>query len=195
MEENESGVLPEGELPRSMEEKEIETECGKETDEANDVGVPFGCADEHDGGGEDTEGICEMALGADHTASLPPLRETETEKRDPRDLTTGVRAARRDAYEELQDFFTLFPEVGFSEIPLSVRESDLPLAAAYALYEKREQKLRRDAERENERNRVRSAGGLADGGEIPYTRDEVRGMSPREIRENLDAVMRAMRLW
>lgn len=195
MDENRSEALPIGEPSRNEEEKEFEQECGKETDEACDVGVSDGRAEECTDGCENNESVAEGAVRAPSDAPVTSLRREEEERADPLHLNTDDRVARERAYDELKEFFELFPEVGFSEIPRSVRESDLPLPAAYAIYERRERNLALSAERENEKNRSRSAGRLSSGGEITYTQDEVRRMTQDEVRNNFDAVMRSIKLW
>lgn len=195
MDENRSEAFPVEEPLRNEEEKEFEKECGKETDEACDVGVPDGRAEECTDGCENGESVGEGPVRAPSDAPAAPLRREEEESAESLHLNTENRVARERAYEELKEFFELFPEVGFSEIPRSVRESDLPLSAAYALYEKRARNLALSAERENEKNRSRSAGRLSSGGEIPYTQDEVRRMTQDEVRKNFDAVMRSVKLW
>ena len=195
MEENRSEAFLTEEPPRNEEEKEFEEECGKEIDEACDVGVSDRRAEACTGGCENGESVGEGAVRAPSDTPLAPLRREEAEREKPLHLNAEDRVARDRAYEELREFFELFPEVGFSEIPLSVRESDLPLSAAYALYERRARNLALSAERENEKNRSRSAGRLSSGGEIPYTQDEVRRMTQDEVRKNFDAVMRSVKLW
>ena len=103
--------------------------------------------------------------------------------------------ARKRAHDELVEFFELYPDVRFSEIPLSVRESALPLSAAYALYEKRAERIAERARAENERNLTRSAGGVTDGDAGYYTPEEVRRMTREEVRASFDAVMRSMKRW
>lgn len=96
---------------------------------------------------------------------------------------------------ELLEFGALYPDVKVSELPREVRESELPLAAAYALYEKKNGCLAERAAEINRRNAERSAGGLASFPEIFYSPEEVRRMSQKEVRDNYEGILRSMKRW
>lgn len=106
--------------------------------------------------------------------------------------TARERTAMR---RELLEFRELYPDVALDAIPEDVTASELPLAAAYALYERRRARLRERADAENERNAGRSAGSVSDGDGGHFTPDEVRRMSRDEIRRNYDKVISSMRSW
>lgn len=99
------------------------------------------------------------------------------------------------ARAELFEFVELFPEVAPSDLPEEVKHSELPLAAAYALYEKREARRAEKAKAENHRNAVRSAGGIRSDTENFYTADEVRRMTRDEVRANYTDILRSMQKW
>jgi seryl-tRNA synthetase len=97
--------------------------------------------------------------------------------------------------QELDEFCTLFPNVSLSELPPEVRqqtESGVPLAAAYALYEKREA-LRRENSKKNAEHSWHSMKDGA-GGEY-YSPSEVRSMSQKEVHKNYKKIMESMKHW
>ena len=102
---------------------------------------------------------------------------------------------RREVAEELAEFRELYPEIPYGRIPEAVRKSELPLAAAYALYEKKAEHLRALAETENRKNTERTAGGLQQSADICYTPAEVRQKTRAEIRGNYDSILRSMQRW
>lgn len=97
--------------------------------------------------------------------------------------------------QELDEFCTLFPNVSLSELPPEVRqqtESGVPLAAAYALYEKREA-LRRENSKKNAEHSWHSMKDGA-GGEY-YSPSEVRSMSQKEVHKNYKKIIESMKHW
>ena len=101
---------------------------------------------------------------------------------------------------EYDEFKRLFPGVSVKDLPESVRESvnsGVPLAAAYALFEKRRAAELVDAETVNLRNRSLSAGSVNDAtsNDIYYSPREVREMSPDEVHKNFSAILRSMDHW
>ena len=116
--------------------------------------------------------------------------------------------ARRDEREEpteppwqptlTDEFRGLYPELAEGDIPDAVWDEvrgGLPLAAAYALWERREQVRRSTAEQVNRKN-ASGAWGRADAAaEDCLSPDEVRGMSPREVRDNYARIMESMKHW
>ena len=171
-----------------------EEDAARASDDAPcDRGIP--CGTENDRGEADARCDPSETVGASYDpAGASARRETEEGDASAPDRLTGEENARKAAYEELREFFTLYPEVSFREIPTEVRESALPLSAAYALYERRALLLSREAERENEINRSRSAGSVSAEGDAVYTREEIRRMTSEEVRRNYDAVMRSLSL-
>ena len=96
---------------------------------------------------------------------------------------------------ELDEFCTLFPNVSPADLPTEVRQqidSGVPLAAAYALYEKREA-LRRE---NGKKNAEHSWHGMKDsvGGEY-YSPSEVRSMSQKEVHKNYKKIIESMKHW
>ncbi len=110
---------------------------------------------------------------------------------------------KRSAFErmsrELGEFSALFPNQNPSNIPDSVWESvraGIPLAAAYALYEKKALSRLEAAAKINQKNGAASTGAL--GREITesfFTPDEVRAMSRDEVRTNYKKILDSMKKW
>ena len=107
------------------------------------------------------------------------------------------------AYErmsrEIGEFSELFPDKNVSSLPDSVWESvrnGVPLAAAYALYEKRITARAAEAERVNARNSDSSTGPIGkNSDESFFTPDEVRAMSRSEVRQNYSKILESMQKW
>lgn len=100
---------------------------------------------------------------------------------------------------ELGEFSELFPQIGINAIPQKVWESvgeGLPLAAAYALYEKRTEAKNALAQTVNQRNAERSSGAVGrDSGREYFSPGEVRKMSSAEVRKNYNIIIESMKKW
>lgn len=100
---------------------------------------------------------------------------------------------------EIGDFVALFPDVPVEELPDEVWESvraGAPLAASYALYErKRAAKAKRIAAI-NQKNASRSPGAAGtDTASEFFTPDEVRRMSRAEVHANYSKIKESMKKW
>ena len=100
---------------------------------------------------------------------------------------------------EMEEFNTLFPNVSFSQLPSEVTDrvaNGIPLAAAYALYEKEQNAEKERAGEINRKNAFLSAGkvGTQTRGEF-FTPDEVRAMSPAQVHENYKKIRESMTHW
>ena len=100
---------------------------------------------------------------------------------------------------EIGEFSEIFPERSVNSIPDSVWESvkaGIPLAAAYALYERKNAVRADAASRINERNGEKSTGAIGRWNtENFYTPDEVRAMSRSEVRKNYSKIIESMKKW
>ncbi len=108
---------------------------------------------------------------------------------------TRLTELQNRSRQELDEFCTLFPSVSPSNLPSEVRQqidSGVPLAAAYALFEKRET-LRRER---GKKNAEHSWHGMKDsvGGEY-YSPSEVRSMSQKEVHKNYKKIIESMKHW
>lgn len=100
--------------------------------------------------------------------------------------------------EEYNEFQRLYPEVRLQVLPDEVWEDiskKVPLAAAYALAERRHLMRRQNAERVNLQNEQRSAGSVKGSENSYYTPAEVRSMSQAEVRKNYSKIIESMKKW
>lgn len=100
---------------------------------------------------------------------------------------------------EVGEFSELFPEVTIDAIPsevwMSVR-GGVPLAAAYALYEKKCRTHSELVDSVNQRNNERSTGALRGEGDSQfYSPSEVKKMSPSEIKAKYNIIIESMKKW
>lgn len=99
---------------------------------------------------------------------------------------------------ECEEFNALYPEISLSSLPESVWEATrqgIPLAAAYALEERRRIRSEEKARESNLRNRQRSTGELHPAANDFFSPAEVRAMSTAEVRANYQSIMRSMQKW
>ena len=99
---------------------------------------------------------------------------------------------------ECEEFEAYFPEVSLRSLPESVWtqvHAGVPLAAAYALYERGVQNQKKKTEEQAARAATCMVGlpGAAD--EHYFSPAQVRAMSRREVRENYDRIFESMRHW
>ena len=157
---------------------------------------------------EETESISEAGEAQsdeadEEKAASDESRETVESLRAELQALRDELEAKRATFErmsaEIGEFSELFPSVSLSSIPDSVWQSvkgGVPLAASYALYEKRTAILLADAKQANEKNSALSTGPL--GREVSsdfFSADEVRAMSRDEVRKNYKKIMESMKKW
>ena len=101
--------------------------------------------------------------------------------------------------EQLNEFSELFPNIAIKAIPDEVWENvkmGNTLVASYAVYEKRISEAARRIEEINKKNSTLSAGALGKNLSNEYLSiDEVRKMSPAEVRSNFAKIRRSMETW
>ena len=115
--------------------------------------------------------------------------EEELERRD----TLSARMTR-----ECEEFEQYFPEISLRKLPDSVWSqvyAGVPLAAAYALYERGLQNERAQAERQSAHNLQHTAGLPSSAGASYFSPAQVRAMSRDEVREHYDRIFESMRHW
>jgi hypothetical protein len=100
---------------------------------------------------------------------------------------------------EYAEFKALFPDASVSELPDSVRisvKNGVPLAAAYALYERRKAMSASAASKVNEKNSELSfavkSGKIS---ETYFSPNEVRQMSASEVKANYSKIIDSMSHW
>ena len=109
------------------------------------------------------------------------------------------RAETDKAAREYSEFRELYPDADIDSLPTEVTEavdSGIPLAAAYALYEKRLKKRNADIAAHNKSTRAVSFGSVGKAAESDYfTPDEVRAMTQGEVRANYSKILKSMKSW
>ena len=96
------------------------------------------------------------------------------------------------------EFSTLYPSVALESLPDEVWESvgkKIPLAAAYALAERRRQVREETAAQINRQNKQRSAGSVSGTENNYFSPTEVRAMSQAEVRRNYSKIVESMQKW
>lgn len=112
---------------------------------------------------------------------------------------SALREQHAKSAAEVAEFHELFPEMSLSTLPDSVWDAvkaGTSLSASVALYEKKRELAAKRAENVNRQNAARSPG-LA-GQDAPpeyFTPDDVRTMSPSDVRRHFDAIRRSMQSW
>lgn len=138
-----------------------------------------------------------IEVRAEEPVAADPIEAIRGELAELKSLIVGQKQTAAEPVVD-QAFRALYPHVTEEEIPDTVWEAargGLPLEAAYALYERREA-MRRSAANEVNRRNARGTWGRAeteaDGFLSP---DEVREMSPAEVRANYARIMASMKHW
>lgn len=111
---------------------------------------------------------------------------------------TGRKEQWERAGKEWNELIGCFPDITPEAVPDSVWQqvrSGVPLAAAYALYDRKLRQRNGNAQVCNDRNGQQSPGGLQDGADGYLSPTQVRAMSRREVRENYDRIFASMRHW
>lgn len=118
-----------------------------------------------------------------------------------RQLKEEIRA-RDERDERLQrdyaEFATLYPDVSPHSLPDSVLADvnrGIPLAAAYALEERRRVLLNQKAETTNAENKHLSTGAVNGTPNLYYSPAEVRAMSHAEVKKNYHLILESMKSW
>ncbi len=135
------------------------------------------------------------ASEADATAGLDELRNELRELQAQLDTAHSLNLR---IGEDLREFCRLYPDVVVGELPDSVwadARRGVPLAAAYALMERRQLLAQQQAAKANAQNQLRSTGALKGVEADYYSPDEVRTMTPRQVRENYEKIMKSMQKW
>ena len=159
----------------------------------------------------DEQEICPAAL-----EELPEETKEEAKeppKEDAKALTIEALNARIWELEELlaqreavadrmmrecEEFESYFPEVTLRQVPAEVWnrvQAGIPLAAAYALYERGIRNQATAAQEQNARNAAHLPTAPAPAESRYFSPAQVRAMSRREVRENYDRIFESMRHW
>lgn len=121
-------------------------------------------------------------------AELDTLRHRlEVAERTAREISAGWR-----------EFSELYPDADISSLPDSFNsavERGIPPAAAYALELRRREITNMRIEAADQRARRLSAGKLERTEDSLYSPEEVRAMSPSEVKSNIEKIRRSMKSW
>lgn len=154
---------------------------------------------------EDREVSADPVSDPDPDPASPPAASAEEQLEQLRGELTRLRAeiAAKDAFldrvgAECEEFHALYPEAALSELPDGVWRDvgrGIPLAAAYALAERRRAYTAQQAAISNRENGARSSGALEPTEKDYFSPSEVRAMSQSEVRTNYQKIMRSMQKW
>jgi len=93
-----------------------------------------------------------------------------------------------------KEFHELYPDVEIEDLPDEVLEQSqngIPLAAAYALYERKQFMARKKANKVNQDNARKSPGNIAHDGsnDGTFTFDQIKKMSADEVRKHYEQII------
>ncbi len=136
---------------------------------------------------------------------IMPNDEVTDELPDPaaelEELRSRLEKAERRAdevYAGWREFTELFPDADISSLPDSFNhalERGIPPAAAYALELRRREVTRMRMDAAEKRARELSAGRIKPTEDTLYSPEEVRAMSPSEVKNNYEKIRRSMKSW
>ena len=156
------------------------------TAETNEPEVPA----EPEAGKEDA-----ITLLTRELAALKELVDTKLSEPTPGELPARDSRGELAAMEE---FRALYPDTSAADIPDEVWtsvDSGIPLAAAYALWTRREELRRQSAAAINRKNAESWGRAQAAGDGDDLTPAEVRAMSPEQVRRNYSRIVASMKHW
>ena len=135
----------------------------------------------------------------EHPKSIEELTQTINALKTELEAYKSNVAKQEAIAKQLNDFYDLFPDIPLKSIPDNVWEdvkNGNSLAAAYSIYEKRVTEAARRIQLINAKNAEKSAG-VAGKNLTPefFSADDVRKMSPSEVRANYAKIRRSMEKW
>ncbi len=139
----------------------------------------------------------------DRGASPMQERSRELERLQSELIELREEIAKRDARleeisKEYEEFNTLYPNTPLSSLQDHVWNDvrrGIPIAAAYALSQRRSEHTAQKALLSNLQNESRSAGALQPTQSDYFSPAEVRAMSQSEVRANYQKIMQSMQKW
>ena len=109
------------------------------------------------------------------------------------------RLAEEDrVHADYREFESLYPKTDLKELPDEVWhdvERGIPLAAAYALAERRSHVQRLQADAINQQNSRRSVGAVNGTENTYFSPAEVRAMSQAEVKKHYSKILKSMKKW
>ena len=131
--------------------------------------------------------------------SVDELEALRAEVESLRAQLNEERAVYSRVNSECNEFARLYPEIPLSSLSEDIWESvkrGVPIAAAYALEERRAAVANMKANTVNENNRRLSSGSVDRlTAEEYFSPDEVRAMTPGEVRANYSKIISSMSKW
>ena len=131
--------------------------------------------------------------------SIEELNQTIASLKNELEAYKSAAAQQEAIAKQITDFSELFPDITVRSIPDEVWDdvkNGNSLAAAYSVYERRITEAARRIERINAKNAERSAGVAGKNmTQEFFSADDVRKMSPREVRANYAKIRRSMEKW
>lgn len=191
-------------IPEIFNESEVPTD---EAEEPVENGEPDGGEGEEIHHCEDlppfAEEASDPALQADEQADEQAQANARTEQLEQELINLRAQLAARDARDariqrEYDEFRAFYPDVPLEEISDAVHaqvEKGIPLAAAFALEERKRLLLLQRAEEVNAENRRLSPGAVSGTENAYFSPAEVRAMSRAEVRHNYDLIIESMKSW
>lgn len=135
----------------------------------------------------------------DLTPSIEELNQTIASLKNELEAYKSAAAQQEAIAKQITDFSELFPDISVRSIPDEVWDdvkNGNSLAAAYSVYERRITEAARRIERINAKNAERSAGVAGKNmTQEFFSADDVRKMSPSEVRANYAKIRRSMEKW
>jgi len=152
-------------------------------------------------GTEPTEGMepIESAEPTESAVAPDPVAALMAEKEALLAELASVRAtyeAERAQRLQREEFCALYPEVDLASLPEEVTaQSALPLAAAYALYERRRAREAARAQAANLENAQKSSGSAHHDGESDgeYSLEQIRRMTPAQVRTRYQTILHSLK--
>lgn len=146
---------------------------------------------------EEAEAIPEVEVSEGDELSLlrAEVEELRAMLREREELD-AVNARMRS---ELEEFYEYFPSVDPRSVPdevwTKVKNGD-SLAATYSLFERKRAREEQKAFEHNQKMRKMSSGALESrGAENYFSPDEVRKMTPSQVKSHYDDIVESMRHW
>lgn len=169
-------------------------------DIAGDPACIPGAADDPEGDPADDAAVAEEEA-AEMTDAPSPEEELTRLREELAELRREIAGHREEVErigKECAEFRTLYPGVTADDLPDDALEDmrrGLPLAAAYALSERRRVITLQQADESNRSNRLRSSGAVERKDSGYFSPDEVRSMSREDVRKNYRSILLSMQKW
>ena len=137
--------------------------------------------------------------GEETIETVESLKQTVKELQDELAAYKSAAAHQEAITKQINEFSELFPDVSVRSIPDEVWENvkqGNSLAAAYSVYERKINEAARRIEQINAQNAKKSAGAAGKNlNQEFFSADDVRKMSPSEVRANYAKIRRSMEKW